>query len=230
MTQSNLIGHAIARSDPEASGVAFRNFKASEPGAAVSSIAVGELNMSRLADYLECLIGDLALEFSNKLRSDIGPDILRVIHRNGKEPFLTSCHSHDFCDANEPMAQAFNEVMGREVNLQSDFDTWIWGLAWSVAKQKKFFIPDSEIPRLGPTSALEKELHRRGLTGRKDPWHGGDGWYAAYYTLNRKGEKPKTVLVTAAAVTGQWCVEILEHKSAFKFNDETRDEIDEATD
>lgn len=44
------------------------------------------------------------------------------------------CHSHDYCDANEVMADAFFCVMGRELDTQSDEDRALWSDSWDYAK------------------------------------------------------------------------------------------------
>ncbi len=44
------------------------------------------------------------------------------------------CASHDFCDANEAMAQAFITVIGRDADIMSDADNDIWDAAWDSAK------------------------------------------------------------------------------------------------
>ena len=45
------------------------------------------------------------------------------------------CASHDYCDANLPMAAAFAAVMGREVDPTNSGDAGIWSKAWISAKR-----------------------------------------------------------------------------------------------
>jgi|SRR5215467_2903131 len=68
--------------------------------------------------------------------------------RNAAEPDGASvCHSHDFCDANMAMHEAFTEVMGREPFLlddgddpvrvaQHDADIEMFNAAWEQAKPR----------------------------------------------------------------------------------------------
>jgi hypothetical protein len=47
-----------------------------------------------------------------------------------------SCASHDFCDANVAMSEAFTSITGREVNADSGTDTDLWSEAWEIARRK----------------------------------------------------------------------------------------------
>lgn len=82
----------------------------------------------------ETELGDL---FAIKL-SDALPtiDYISMKARNSTETNINCCHSHDFCDANETMAEAFKEVLGRDIDLQSDIDTALWNGAWNYAAVK----------------------------------------------------------------------------------------------
>lgn len=44
------------------------------------------------------------------------------------------CASHDYCDANDPMADAFESVVGRPVDGDNAADCRLWGEAWAIAK------------------------------------------------------------------------------------------------
>lgn len=89
----------------------------------------------------------IASTFSNVLREWLTPiQIAKVITRNLREHDDMVCHSHDFCDANEAMNEAFKRVLGRGMYLidasatqeQKDDDTDLWGEAWGIAKQARF--------------------------------------------------------------------------------------------
>lgn len=58
-----------------------------------------------------------------------------VIARNKTETMV--CHSHDYCDANEAMAEAY-----RRQDVYSDTDDEcppdLWGAAWAIAKARGF--------------------------------------------------------------------------------------------
>jgi hypothetical protein len=80
-------------------------------------------------------IGRIAAAFVTELREDLGESTVQEIRRlNAAEaPYSGICHTHDFCDANMPMADAFESVMGREVDGENDDDCALWGAAWNVA-------------------------------------------------------------------------------------------------
>lgn len=81
---------------------------------------------------------DLAYAFAALLRSELEDEIQQVIALNQDEANQAICHSHDFIDANEVMADAFRQTFGREVDLQSDADGAIWNEAWRLAKESEF--------------------------------------------------------------------------------------------
>jgi hypothetical protein len=93
----------------------------------------------------------LAAAFSAALRADFpASTIAEMIERN-RTYDEGACASHDFCDANMWMQDAFIEVMGRDVWWPSDVeegkctdaqqqqaDFTLWGDAWGIAKASGF--------------------------------------------------------------------------------------------
>jgi hypothetical protein len=87
----------------------------------------------------------LADAFTRHLRDVVGPDLLREIallnrtqHADGR-----TCASHDFCDPNVCMIDAFEELMGREPLLCSDdnevlamADGQLIDAAWTLARSQ----------------------------------------------------------------------------------------------
>jgi hypothetical protein len=81
----------------------------------------------------------LALAFATKLRAEIGDENLaEVVRRNALPEYACACASHDFCDANMPMAAAFEEITGREPDVSSEEDCALWNAAWDAAKARRF--------------------------------------------------------------------------------------------
>lgn len=77
----------------------------------------------------------IAAAFRRGLLADIGASPLREAdERNNAETDPRVCHTHDYCDANEYMADAFAEVMGRPIDLQSSADGAVWMDAWQAFK------------------------------------------------------------------------------------------------
>lgn len=80
----------------------------------------------------------LAQAFSRHLRSALTPEqMFNVTQRNEHYPWHT-CASHDFCDANMVMLDAWKEVFSSHIDLQSEADTLIWNQAWQIAKANEF--------------------------------------------------------------------------------------------
>lgn len=76
---------------------------------------------------------EIAANFASQMAAHFTPAQLdSVSDDNAKESSPHICHSHDLCDANELMAVAFRSVVGRDIDLQSDADTALWGAAFDA--------------------------------------------------------------------------------------------------
>lgn len=83
---------------------------------------------------------EIASEFSRLLLAEIGAEKLAaVIAANKVQTDKEICHSHDYTDANVIMAEAWDNVMHSEIDLQSDSQTGLWNDAWREAKDEEFF-------------------------------------------------------------------------------------------
>jgi hypothetical protein len=85
---------------------------------------------------------ELAVAFSALLLQHLGPEKMReVIRLNSLEKDPKVCHSHDFCDANEIMYEAQENL---KLNLQVDEEesARVWSEAWGLAVRNKFFMQD----------------------------------------------------------------------------------------
>ena len=84
----------------------------------------------------------IARQFSIILREWLTPQQIDEVNRLNTPEIINKsgiCHSHDFCDANEAMGEAFRAVIRREADLRSDEDLAIWSNAWRTAKYGMFF-------------------------------------------------------------------------------------------
>jgi len=84
-------------------------------------------------------IDELADSFAELLREQLSPaDFAEMKRRNEKDPAYagSSCASHDFCDANEVMAEAWEEVVGPPINSDDEAETRLWAAAWERARQR----------------------------------------------------------------------------------------------
>jgi hypothetical protein len=89
----------------------------------------------------------LSKAFSRVLRDWLTVEqMVAVVQRNRAQDNPNVCHSHDFCDANMAMDEAFTKVVGRECEGEDpetgeepeDFE--LWNAAWSLAKRNEFTV------------------------------------------------------------------------------------------
>lgn len=88
---------------------------------------------------------DLNLRLSNEFsrivnREFSNEELAEVVKRNNTPEYTDCCATHDFCDANELMAEAFKTVFGREVDPQNEDDCESWNIAWSLSKDSHFSV------------------------------------------------------------------------------------------
>jgi hypothetical protein len=90
-------------------------------------------------DWVEVLHHILAYEFARLVRRDLAAELPEIIRRNATPEYSNgACATQDFCDANMIMAEAFESVMGHEVDGDSDSDCAAWNAAWDAARKSGF--------------------------------------------------------------------------------------------
>ena len=74
--------------------------------------------------------------FAAILKDTLSPEEFAEMQRINATPAYAKgvCASHEFCDANEPMAVAFELVTGRPVGVFDEADSALWGAAWDYAQ------------------------------------------------------------------------------------------------
>lgn len=86
-------------------------------------------------------VPELAHEFSRVLREWLTDDeMAQVIERNAEVDDPAICASHDFCDANMAMYEAFERVMGHPIDTRKKADLAVWDKAWNMAKASDFAV------------------------------------------------------------------------------------------
>lgn len=92
----------------------------------------------------------IALTFSDLLKDELGEDTLKEIMGKNQSTDDSTCDSHNHLDANMVMAEAFSEVMNREVDTTNIMDQIIWSLAWNAAlfPQSTNFLTFIDIQRI----------------------------------------------------------------------------------
>jgi hypothetical protein len=84
----------------------------------------------------------LACEFVSGLRRELTlPALAQAVGENMAEPHESICHTHDYCDANMVMYEAFKAVLGREpawnegntLEAMQEADLDLVNKAWTLA-------------------------------------------------------------------------------------------------
>lgn len=83
------------------------------------------------------LVVAIGEEFGRALLKEIGDDRYNAtVEANRNETAKHICHSHDHCDANMVMDEAWRKIMGRASLIQDDYDAQLWSDAWGYWKQQ----------------------------------------------------------------------------------------------
>jgi len=75
------------------------------------------------------MIHTIAKEFVRLLHEG-GIDLAEIDRRNAAEESKNVCHSHDFCDPNEEMLQAF-ETVHEAFDFESEEHASLWNASWN---------------------------------------------------------------------------------------------------
>lgn len=76
--------------------------------------------------------------FAEIVRRDLADDLEEIVRRNLTDQYENCCATHDFCDANMLMDEAFRDVVGQELRTDSDVDLFICNWAWAKARGSDF--------------------------------------------------------------------------------------------
>jgi hypothetical protein len=95
--------------------------------------------------FVGCLTCALARQFSQELLACLGIKKLRAASAaniaGGHHLSDVLCHTHDYCDANELMARAYETITGGEPDVQDPNVCALWNSAWQAAKARDFYLP-----------------------------------------------------------------------------------------
>lgn len=127
---------ATGRLDP----VALARAELANRGASPEGVWVGFEKALRMAaepvrPVAESPEDRLAQAFIKGLAEKVGEDAMTRIRAKALEwRGRAECPTHDHCDANLVMDDAFHAAMGREADLDSDADLGLIGRAWTAAR------------------------------------------------------------------------------------------------
>lgn len=96
----------------------------------------------------------LARAFCRHLQRAIGAvGVRKAAARNKLPSYEGCCASHDFCDANDVMAEAFKEVTLRDMDTESEGDLALWNEAWDLARSWGLIEPSAPTCAPPPTES-----------------------------------------------------------------------------
>lgn len=109
----------------------------------------------------------IAEQFRANLRAALsGGELIEADRLNATPEYQGFCASHDFCDANVYMDEAFTTVVGRQPHLaivqDTPSDSELWSSAWNLAKAMGFRwqLIDAVIERGGTALDYVDSLHQ----------------------------------------------------------------------
>lgn len=74
----------------------------------------------------------LARKFHELVREAL-PEHLETIDEENRTAAEHTCATHDYCDANMIMDEAFTAVLGHDMDAGSEDDVTLWNAAWDLA-------------------------------------------------------------------------------------------------
>jgi hypothetical protein len=82
----------------------------------------------------------LARRFTHELRQTLTAEQMAAVLKRNADPAQHPgvCATHDFCDANVCMGDAFELTEGREPDASSEDDTSLMNAAWNAARAAQF--------------------------------------------------------------------------------------------
>lgn len=81
---------------------------------------------------------ELSNEFNNILNEWLSAEELKTINRINKTNHVNVCATHDFCDSNMAMWEAFKNLNSVDMDLQSQSDMDLINEAWDLSKKNLF--------------------------------------------------------------------------------------------
>jgi hypothetical protein len=90
---------------------------------------------------LTVAVSKLSAAFSDIVRRDLAEhleEIVRINEDHKAKAQTGICATHDFCDANEIMADAFVLTFDRPIDLDDQDDVELWNAAWALSYDRNF--------------------------------------------------------------------------------------------
>lgn len=108
---------------------------------ALTAWAIAQRFRIHLSSTLKRLSEEKAPPMSRHDRAGTVFCMLEEIDHRNKDLGASACASHEFCDANLPMADAWKDIVGRLPEASLADDMHLWDMAWTIAKREGFASP-----------------------------------------------------------------------------------------
>jgi hypothetical protein len=92
-----------------------------------------------LKDEYEVQVAGISAKFRQVLQKEVGMAELTIADAKNKMPlYKNACATHDYCDSNVYMENAFSHMTGRSPDSGSVYDLTLWDNAWDHARAAGF--------------------------------------------------------------------------------------------
>lgn len=82
-------------------------------------------------------VNELSTAFTSLIRSWLTESEIESVNEFNQTSG-DCCGTHNYCDANQAIIDAFSQVFGREVDISSDLDNDYCNAAWRLSRDNKF--------------------------------------------------------------------------------------------
>lgn len=105
----------------------------------IAKITAEGQKAKRLGDlYTKENVDKLATEFSKVLHSWLTPQEMQKVIKENRKANDNTCATHDYCDANQALLDAIENLGWPESNAASQKDTDFLNATWDLAKRRDF--------------------------------------------------------------------------------------------
>lgn len=142
MILSGQMNSDVLRTGKDAYSVSRDFGNASCDVARFEPVCASEDEITRLAEAFTEHVREYFINEQGDSELDHSYYFQQVRELNRTEPDPSICHTHDFCDANILMSNAWEETFPHEPFVpQNTFHTQLWSAAWQQAKAAEFQLP-----------------------------------------------------------------------------------------
>ena len=117
----------------------IEHFHSLKGGATFETFEGGQYAASAAKAREVAQIGKLSAEFTRVVCESLTPDQMQSVRRiNEERNDPHTCATHDFCDANMLMEEAWVSVVGELIDVNDEAQSVLWDKAWALSKANGF--------------------------------------------------------------------------------------------